>query len=251
MIGLGILGLVKGDFAPIWQPVPKRLPGREVLAYLSAVVSLASGVSLLWPRAALGAARVLLVYSLLWLVLLRVPLMFFTFTVDVWWASCKTAVMVSSTWLLYASLATHVNGRRLGFAADERGVRIARGLYGLAMIPFGVAHFLYLKVTADLVPGWLPWHVFWACFTGVSFIAAGAAVLIGVCARLAATLSALQIGMFTLLVWVPIVVAGPNPFQWSEVVVSLVLTAGALVVADSYRGAPWLAAGTRGAYGPL
>ena len=246
MIALGIMGLIHGNFAPIWDPVPDGVSARVALIYLCAFISLASGIGLLWQRAAAAAARVLLASLLLWWLLFRLPEMILAPGVESFWSACETAVMVAGAWVLYTWFAADWDRQRLGFATGDKGLRIARVLYGVALIFFGVSHFLYLEHTAELVPGWLPWHVAWACFTGCAFIAAGAAVLVGVYARLAAALSTFEIGMLLLLVWVPIVAAGSkDAFQWSETVVSWALMAGAWVVADSYRGMPWLAVGKR------
>jgi uncharacterized membrane protein len=247
MIALGILGLAKGDFAPIWQPVPQGLPAREALAYLCSFISLAGGMGLLWPRAAAIAARVLFVYLLLWLLLFKGRFVLKAPTVEVSYQTCgETAVIVAGAWVLYAWFAADRDKRWLAFAIGDKGVRMARVLYALALIAFGLSHFAYVNMTAPLVPAWLPAHVFWAYFTGCTFLAAAAAVLAGVWARLAVALSALQIGLFTVLVWGPILAAGHVSAQhWNEFVVSWAITAGAWVVADSYRAVPWLAVNQR------
>ena len=243
LVALGILGLIKGDFAPIWQSVPKGLPGREVLANLCNFISLACGLGLLWRPVAASAARVLFVYLLLWLLVFKLRFIFLAPMEEVSYQSCgETAVMVAGAWVLYAWFATDWDRQWLGFAVGDKGVRIARVLYGLALIAFGFSHFAYVNLTAPLVPSWLPAHVFWAYFTGCTYLAAGVSVLVGTYARLAAALSALQMGMFFLLVWVPILAAGNiGAFQWGEAIDTVALTVSAWVVADSYRGVPWFA----------
>ena len=243
LIGLGVLGLIKGDFDATWPSLPKVVPAREVLAYLCAFIYLVTGLGLLWRRTAAIASRVLLAYLLLWLLLLSVPQVFLLHpTLLAAWGFGKTAVMVAAAWVLYVWFAGDRDAQRLRFATGDNGLRIARALYGLALIPFGLAHFVYLEETVVLVPGWLPWPAAWAYLTGGAFVAAGIAVLVGVYARLAAALSVLQLGAFLLLVWVPRVAAGHlSAFQWGEAVVTVALTAAAWVVADSYRGMPWLA----------
>jgi len=240
MIALGILGLVKGDFASIWLPVPNGAPARMALVYLCALIPLVCGMGLLWQRAAAVASRVLLTYLMAWLLLLRVPHILFSPTTDVIWAAAEIAVIVAAAWVLYIWFAGDRDRQRLEFATGDMGLRIAGALYVAALIHFGLAHFIYLQHTAELVPGWLPWHVAWAYITGGALVAAGVALLIGVYARLAAILSAFEMGMFTLLVWVPVMAKGANAFQSHEFIVSWALTAAAWVVADSYRGKPWL-----------
>jgi len=240
MIALGILGLIKRDFTVVWQPVPNGVPAREVLAYLTALVSLAAGVSLFWRRMAPVAARVLLGFFVLWFVLWRIRPVILAPGVPSTWSCGQTLVMMAAAWVLFAWFATAWDRQHLAFATGDKGLRIAQVLYGVGLIPFGVAHFIYLKETVVLVPGWLPWHTGWAYFTGATFIVAGLAMIIGVFARLAATLSALQMGLFGLLVWIPLVIFGSlTPFQWGEFVSGWALTAAGWVLADSYRGRPW------------
>ena len=153
----------------------------------------------------------------------------------------QIAVMAAGAWVLYAWFAADWDKRRFGFATGNKGIRIERMSLWPGLNPLWRGSFRLSQSDRSAGASLAAAHVSWAYFTGATFIGAGVAVLIGVCARLAATLSALQIGLFTLLVWLPIVVAGPNAFQWCEFVVSWALTAGGWMVADSYRGMPWLA----------
>ena len=239
LIAVGAWGLARGGFVGIWDSVPHGAPLREALAYLCAVVSFAGGLALLWRPSATSAARVLFAYLLAWLVLVKLPYILRTPLVAMTYESCgETAVIVAGAWVLYVWHAARWDRRWFGFVADERGVRLARRLYGLALVAFGVSHFVYLQLTAPLVPAWLPAHVAWAYFTGSAYIAAGAAVLLDMRARLAAVLSAVQMGLFTLVVWVPVVAAGRADLgQWDELAVSAALSAGGWLVAESYRGA--------------
>lgn len=247
LAAIGILGFIKPDYAAIWGGVPKAFPGREVLPYLCALVALGSGLGLLGSRSAPVAARVLLAYLLAWTLLFKGRFVVLAPLQEGSYQSLgENAVIVAGAWVLFAGFATDWDRMRLGFAVGERGVHIARALYGLAMLAFGLSHFFYLQFTAPLIPAWLLWPDFWAYFTGTTYLMAGVAVLTGVWARLAALLSALQMAGFLLLVWLPIMLAGKmTDFNWGEVTVNCALVAGGWVVVESYRGMAWLEFGKR------
>lgn len=121
------------------------------------------------------------------------------------------------------------------FAADKRPLRIAQVVFGLALIPLGLAHFVYLNLTAPLVPVWLPYHDGWAYFTGAAQIAAGFGVLLGIYPKLAAAMEAAMLTAFTGLVWIPAILAAPTSRPtWSEFTISWAVSAGAWAVAASF-----------------
>jgi uncharacterized membrane protein len=240
MIVLGVLCLIERDLAPAWQ-FPDGSPA--LLPYLCAIVSLATGIGLLVPRVAALAARALLAYLVLWLLLVRGhDLVVAPGSFGAWDGCAELAVIIAAAWLVYISLATAWDRKHVRFASGEGGARVAHVLYGLAQVAFGMAHFLYMDRTIAFVPRYMPAPTFWAYFTGVAFIAAGAAIVTGVFARLAATLAAIQIGLFTILAWMPILTASPDASLWNEFGMSAALTIAAGVVAASYRGRAWFAA---------
>lgn len=239
LIATGVLGLATGNFVSFWQPVPRGLPASEALAYLVAIFCLAAGAGLLWRRGATTASRASAAALLLWMILFRLPVIVAAPAAAVSyesWGEC--AVMLASAWLVHARCATGEVRQPFRFAISARGVRVARSIFGLALIAFGVAHFAYAQDTAALVPSWLPAHTGWVYVTAITYVTAGAAVLLGMAARMATMLAAVQMSLFTVLVWIPVVAKGHAELaEWSELLDSWALAAGAWVVAASYHPA--------------
>jgi uncharacterized membrane protein len=238
MMVLGAVGFLHPNLVSLWNPVSVNVPAHELLVHLIAVISLATGVGLLVQHTAAIAARLLLTTLLLWLLLLRLPNFLFEPVFAACWSVFPLLLMVAAAWVLYVWFASVWDRDHLSLISGNNGLRIARFLYGLSLVFFGIAHFVDVKDTVSLIPHWLPGHLFFAYFTGCAFIAAGLATLTGICARLAVTLSAIQLALFLFLVWIPIVAIGSkDPFQWSETLLNAALCAGAWVMTDSYGDA--------------
>src|ERR1700687_2721293 len=105
MIGLGILALVYGDFALVWQPVAPWIPGRTVLAYASGLIMLFGGVGLLLRATAAWSARILVPYLIVWLLLKGPALVVAPQMEAVWLRARELSVLLAGGWILFARLA--------------------------------------------------------------------------------------------------------------------------------------------------
>jgi uncharacterized membrane protein len=239
MIGLGILALVYGDFALVWQPVAPWIPGRTILAYGSGLIMLLGGVGLLSRATVTWSVRILFPYLIVWL-LLKVPALLVAPQMEaVWLGSGEIAVLLAGGWVLFATLAGLREGSPLTFATGANGIRLARMLFAVSLIPIGLSHLVYVKQTVELVPAWLPYRVGWAYLTGAGQIACGLGVLFSIFPRVAAWAEAGMISLFTLLVWGPAIVAAPKTrLPWTAFFISWAIASAAWVVAQNIAPKP-------------
>ncbi len=112
--------------------------------------------------------------------------------------------------------------------------RLARFGLGVCALSFTASQVLYLSVTADLVPKWIPPNqTFWAILTTIAFGLAAIAILTNRQARLATRLLTLMLALFGVLVWVPRLIAHPEAhLNWSELALTFLITGSVWVMSD-------------------
>ena len=231
IIALGAVSFAFGDFHP-GQPVPKDFPARTALAYAAAVFMLVSGVAIEWRRTTASAAAALTAYFAFVVVLVmngRILIAHYEQFGPYETLAIQLAIAAGGL-LVYAASA----GIDTGLAS--RLTRWGQIAFGACCLIFGVAHFVYMDLTAPLVPKWLPpSQEFWGYATGLCHIAAGVAILANVQARLAAILLTVMFAAFTPLVHLPMLIGDPsNHWFWNENAVNVALVGAAWAVADSF-----------------
>ncbi len=231
-VGFGVFGLAWHDFNS-WQQIKPlgNIPHHEILAYIVAIVEIAAGVAIQWPRMARAGAIALgslyLVFALLWLPLFaEKPLVY-----DRLGNFFEQFSLVSGALIVYANS---------GLANAARAARLAWiGYYGFAIctVSFMLEQAIYLSSTAEYVPRWIPpGQMFWAVTTTIAFALAAVALLSRRSALLASQLLTAMIVGFGLLVWLPAPFADPHSLtSWAGNAENLAIAASAWIVAD------WLA----------
>ena len=231
LIGLGVLTLIYGDFALVWQPVPVSLPGRSALAYLSGLLMLLGGLGLFFQSSAAWSARILFPYLFVWL-LLKVPALIVAPKMEaVWLGFGEIAVPFAAGWVLFATLAGIGSGSKLSSIAGRRGIRLPTMLFGISLIPIGLSHIFYTGQTVELIPTWLPFRTVLAYLSGAVQILCGLSVLLSIFLRSAALVEAGMVSLFAILVWLPAILTSPGArLPWTAFFITLFFASSAWVV---------------------
>jgi hypothetical protein len=225
----GVIALMWHDPAT-WQNVHEiwRLPFGALIGECLMVAQIAGGMGMQYPRTARLASVVLGVVYLCFSLACVPSIIAASNIYDRYGGSFFVFFsMFCGAIALYA--ATEANAARaIAFG------RVARVGLGVCAISFMLGQALLLRETAQLVPKWIPPNqMFWAILTTVAFALAALAILINRQARLAMRLMTLMLAVFGVLVWVPRLIAHPEShFDWSEFVLTTLVTGAAWMVAD-------------------
>jgi uncharacterized membrane protein YphA (DoxX/SURF4 family) len=243
----GILQLVVGDFVRLVPKLPAWVPAPSAWATLVGVSLVAIGSAILSGRGARAAASLLAVMILFTVVFLYAPQMVWNPVVDhpffrgfMWTNPLKSLALAGGL----ASLAGRLPGsdRPLPALVGWIGRRapLAPLFLALFLAVCGIQHFVYRGFVDTLVPAWIPpTQRFWTYLAGVALVAGGVGILIPKTSRLAASLSALMIFLWVLLLHIPRALMEANHAnETAGVFEALALSGVALLVASAQASRP-------------
>jgi uncharacterized membrane protein len=238
-LGSGLLQLVVGHFVRLVPKLPAWVPAPQAWAYLTGVVLVAIGLAVLSGRMARPGASLLGVLILLDVALLYAPTLVWNPQIErpylvgfMWTNPLKALALVGGAAILTARLP----GPEGPFAALVRILArlepLGAWLLALFLVVCGVQHFVYADFVTTLVPTWIPAPRFWTYFTGVALTAGGAGIVVPKTARLAASLSALMVFLWVVLLHIPRAFAEANhAFETAGVFEAMAVSGVALLVA--------------------
>ena len=248
MMGLGLLSLIYASYSLQWEPVPDFVP--HAFVYLSGAILVLGAAALVIRGVMAWGALVLAAFLAFWVVALKLPeaiailpqitkLSSFIGTIL---GVFEDLGMACGAWTLYALSVSSGEKPAIAFLGSPAGLRTARIVFGIACLEYGVSHFAFADFTAQMVPSWLPLRLDLAWLTGAGHVLAGIALVTGILPRLAATLEAIMMSSFVLLVHIPMVLwhkAGEGHMNWTLLFVATSLAASAWAIGGAMKDKPW------------
>ena len=236
-IALGIESLVYGIPVMRLETLARSFPwpyGMTV-GYVTGAIVILAGIGLMFAERAKLSATIFAMLTLLWVVAVHLPRLVPTIIHGQYWsgfAECFCAF--SAAWVLSSIMPPRLITNMWDRIIDN-GIPIGRICFGLALVVFGVLHFVYHDFVASFIPVWFPHRPLLATLTGLAHIAAGLAILSGILGRLGATLAGIMYLSWVVVLHIPRVVIMPkDPFEWNGVFVATMLSGAAFIVSATF-----------------
>jgi len=193
------------DAGDIAQLIPSWMPARLFWAYFVGVALIAAALSLSLKRYLRLTGTLLALMFYLFVAMMHIPGVVASPRDRFSWAIALRDLTFGSGALALAGAMTP----RSPSGRDNTLVTIARVFIGVALMVFGVEHFLHPGFApgvplSKVTPAWVPLPHLWAYFAGTVLLLAGVGILINRYTREAALWAGLLAVLLTLFLYLPI-----------------------------------------------
>jgi uncharacterized membrane protein len=218
-------GLQQFFFRSFFQIIfpPYHIPGILYFAYLTAAFLMISGVAIALNRRIQFFSIALSIIFLVFFVFFYLPYEFFfipysPWHLGLWTLPLKEFAYAGGSLVMAGSFLPSGDGWEKATAKFPINlVQAGRTMFAITMLSFGIDHFLYTETVENMVPGWIPNHVFWTYLAGGALISSGLAIMLGINLRLVCTLLAFMIFVWIIILHVPGALANPVSDNGNEV----------------------------------
>ncbi|HLJ88701.1 MAG TPA: hypothetical protein VKZ53_17920 [Candidatus Angelobacter sp.] len=244
MIVFGIQYAVYGRFTLGLPPVPPWTPGSPILAYLTGAALAFAGICIAVRWNARLSATFLGLFFLLCVLFLHGqrpgPILREGNARTV---AFEPLALAALAFILAGALGVERRSSQTWGGATNLLAKLGPYLFGFCMIVFGVQHFMYAAFIANIVPSWIPGHIFWVYLTGTGMIVAGLSIALNIFARLSAAGLGLMFLLWFIVLHTPRVIAQlHHGDEWTSAFIALGMCGGCFVIAAAglpKRGDSW------------
>ena len=236
---MGFQSIYYHDFPYMLIP-PKHswVPGLAILAYVSGALLILVGAFITIGKKVRPISLVLGVVLLLIFCFYFIPFQLFAtnkyLDFGEWENAEKELALAAGAFVIAGCFSGKNENRFMSLLAKL--IPLGTIFFSLTMLCFGTDHFLYAKDTADYIPSWVPFPLFWVYFAGAALIASGIGISLNIKRRLSATLLGTMIFTWVIILHIPKAIANPFEGRGGEV------TSAFLALA--YSGIAFAIAGT-------
>ncbi len=213
----------KEFFQILFPPLPWHIPGLIYFAWLVAGILLIAGSAIALNLRTHFFALLLAFIFLFFFIICYVPYQLFIgpyspIHLGLWINPLKEFAYAGGALVIARKIPPAIAVPK----ASQAGFMDNLSAYGripfaTTMALFGVSHFYYTDTVQQMVPEWIPMHMFWTYFAGIALIASGIAIILKFQLRLIGNLLGLMIFLWFLMLHIPDAVHNPTVNNGNEV----------------------------------
>jgi uncharacterized membrane protein len=230
-------------FQILFPPVPYPAPGIFFISRLVALILVVAGVAVTLKVKTAYFAFTLGFLFLFLFVFCQVPYEFFISPyspvhLGLWINPLKESAYAGGAFIIAGQSAGSISHHLKLTEWGQKIVPMGPVLFSFTMAAFGLSHFYYTGTVADLVPGWIPAHLFWTYLAAIALIGSGIAIVIRFHVFFIANLLGLMIFLWFIILHIPRALEAPLANNGNEVTSAfsaLAFSGIALVIANSQR----------------